>query len=451
MSVEATSSTLARRQVRERWANVNGAAAVASRIVNYGTRVAIVPLGLASLGVEGYGSWQALAALLSWMGLDFGVSAGLTTLAGELDARSATQELKRIISATVVAFALLGVGIFAVLCVWAWGGGVNGLLYGRLRGGALDDAIWTVIVCGFLYAVSAPAKAVAAVAMGVNLGYLDSVVNAVAGMATLAWIFLQPKPTSILVFGLASILPLVVAYGAGAVALFGSLRPELRPTLGELDGRAVGVLLRRSGPFWLFQTADLALLHAGNLLLAGTMGPEMVPVYATCVSLYAFVPNIISAFVAPYLPAFCGAVANADWDWIVGRTWRNLLLFGAVAGGVAILLTLAAQVIVAYWSGGRLHAPLGLAVALGVASVFTTLNSGVSVVLLGVGAIWAKTVAKCVAALVFVLSGWYLSGLQGVTGMGVALAVAGAVEVGLSIFVLMGVFRERAAGVANQE
>jgi O-antigen/teichoic acid export membrane protein len=418
-------------------------AAALARMVNYCSRVVVVPLSLAILGVEGYGSWQAIAAVLSWMGLDFGMSAALTTISGDLDARRAFVDLKRIISATVISFTVFGLITLAALWGWIESGGVSRLVSRQLVGNALGDAAATLLFCGLLYAISAPAKAVAAVAIGVNLGYLDSAINALAGIVTLVWLFLLPKPNSLFNYGVASILPLFASYVIGAIVLFIRLRPDLRPSVNSLDRSSFEVLLRRSGPFWFYQTADLTMLHSASLILAGTLGPEAVPLYSTCNSLYSFVPNLIGAFVGPYLPAFCGAVANDDWSWILKSTRRNVWMSALLAASVAILLGLTARLIVGYWTGGRLDPPLALVVSMGIVSVSTTVNSVIAVALLGIGQIWRKTLIKCVAAAVLVAAGVFLSAKVGVSGMAMAAALSGLIEVGFSICILNTVFRAK--------
>jgi O-antigen/teichoic acid export membrane protein len=151
--------------------------------------------------------------------------------------------------------------------------------------------------------------------------------------------------------------------------------------------------------FFGLQLALVSVFAVDNLIIARTLGAEVVPDYAVPYRMFAFVLTIVGFAVNPLWPAFGDAIADGDDSWVRRTLARAIRLTVAVASILAAVLVVTGNVLLGWWTNDAIAAstPLlaGLAVwviAQGLASTISMFLNGAAIMRFQLITFWCMAV-----------------------------------------------------------
>ena len=414
---------------RDRQAAKSIAAGLAGQVLSYGARLAVVPLSLTLVGVEGYGLWLVVGSLVAWSGLtDFGFSPGLINVIAQAYGRSDREGIRRHIS---TGFAINGILALVLALVFVMVADWSGLprLLGIKDPKLIAEVHYVVLASGLLTAGMTLTRVIPTVCTALQEGYLVTW-STLGGslVALLLLLLLALKGTSLLGYTLAMGLPPLTAQLVLGGHLFFRSHPDLRPKLRNCERSSFIAILRFAGPLTLYQIAIMGTLQSANIMIANRLGPAIVPQYSVPYAAFAVLISITWGIAFPFLPAYSEAAARDDWHWIRRRATMVWASTAAIVGGGGILFVLTGSRLVDIWTGGRIVPTTGLLAALGCYCVLRSLSNATGVLLSGLGRVGLLGVVACMSTMLYVAGAWKLLAIVGLFGIPLAGVVAHLLE-----------------------
>jgi O-antigen/teichoic acid export membrane protein len=416
----------AQRRHRSRQAWRTTTAGLLARIVTLGVRFLSVPLALKVLGAEGYGLWLTSWSLVTWLLLgDAGLSVGLISSLSKAAANNDRDTLQRLVSTAV--FSLLAVSVLVAL-------GTAVILFlpdpGRLLGLAgghrlAAEARSLILVAGWISAVSVCTNSVSTICAGLQIGYLGSASLVAGSLLSLGCLALMAIFGGGLIgFALASGLPPVLANVALAGYLFGWREPGLRPRI-RLWHRGTYCAMARTGVLiFAVQFGEMAMLQSSNLIIAGHLGPAVVPQYSVAFGLLMQVMSLSYIFTFPLWSAYAEADQRGDLPWIRSILRHNILTTQTLTGAGALGLLVFGRSFIGLWAGKPAVPPQSLLTAMAVYCLIWQWSSSIAVLLNGLSQMWLRAIMAPVTGAIFVGASLVLLPRLGLCGIPIAGLIA---------------------------
>ncbi len=404
-----------------------GASACAAAI-QLGVGLLVVPLSLAYLGNAQYGLWMTATSLTAMLAFaDFGMGNGLLNAIASADGNddghaAATATASAMVLLTGLA-ALLAVAFWASYPVVGWDRVLNASATPLASPARQIVAI--TVMCAI---ASLPLGVSQRVQMGYQEGFLNaawSAVGSVLGLLALVVAIGRHAALPWLVLCVAG--GPVVALAANGVVLFGWRRPVLRPRWSAVSAPAMAHLLGAGALFFAIQMAGAVGYQLPVLAIAHLLGPADVTAFSVPLRLFMVMPALMGFFLTPLWPAYREAIARGDGRWvkrIVGRSIRLCLALN-VAWGAGLILV--GPVLLRWWVGPRVTAPLELRVALAMWAALTGLGGPFAMLLNAAGALRFQAVCAWLMAAASVVLSIALIPVLGVAGAAAAMVTAQAV------------------------
>lgn len=320
-----------------------------------------VPLTIGYLGVERYGAWVTIGAVLTWMNLtDFGLGTGLAN-AVTADAHRDRPDLVRMhISNFILLVGGIGIVMAAVAgLVWTavdWGGflGVHGA-------SAVTELNRALAIAFALFLVRMPLSMASKVYIAYQEGHLGNrwtALGSVLGLCGLIAVTQLRGGLPMLVFAIYGIGVIVDAISA--LWLFLHHRPDVRPHWREIRPAAFAQIASVGGQFFVLTVMALVTFQSDTIVIAHYLGAGKVPSYSIPYQLfnYAVLPQ---AMAFPYLwSAFTEAITRGDLPWV--RRAFTLYVFGSVAltALVALVMLAISRPFIGWWTHGNVEPTLPL-------------------------------------------------------------------------------------------
>jgi O-antigen/teichoic acid export membrane protein len=196
----------------------------------------------------------------------------------------------------------------------------------------------------------------------------------------------------------------------------------------------------------VYQLAQLGVLYSANLLIGNRLGAGIVPQYS--VPYAAFAALIAAAFLiaTPYTPALAEAKARGDWHWMKRRTSQLLLASVGMFTAGALILTIAGQPLIAWWTGKAVRPSMNLLVALLFLGVFRVAANTINEVLTGLGLVRFSAGAFVAVSASYVVVSWLALPVFGLTTVPVVCGIALLAYLAVSLPMA---FRHMSAGQAR--
>ncbi|MGE5357849.1 MAG: lipopolysaccharide biosynthesis protein [Bacteroidales bacterium] len=347
-----------------RRASASAAASTVAALVQVGVGLLVVPLALGYLGTDRYGLWMTVTSLTAMAAFaDFGMGNGLLNAVAQADGRDDSLAIARAVSSAVVLLtvvaAVLGATFWISYPLVAWERIVNAAppLVNEAR-----LAVAIMLTCAVL---SLPLGTAQRTQMGYQEGFVNSAWTAagsVIGLVALLAAIRGHAALPVLVLALAG-AP-VVALAANALALFGWRRPAIRPRMRHVSRTTMAELLGSGLLFFAIQLAGTIGYQLPILAVARLLNPGAVTAFTVPLRLFMVMPGLVGFFLTPLWPAYREALARGDVPW-VRRLVRKSIVIGLtlnVAWGLALVCF--GPLILHWWVGGQVTAPLGLRLAL---------------------------------------------------------------------------------------
>jgi O-antigen/teichoic acid export membrane protein len=204
-----------------------------------------------------------------------------------------------------------------------------------------------------------------------------------------------------------------------------------------------------AGPLTVYQLANLGVLYSANLLIANRLGAGMVPQYSVPYAAFAVFIATALLLVTPYTPALAEAKARGDWHWIEKRVVHLLLASIGMFMAGALVLTLAGQPFIRWWTHKAVHPTIGLLVALMIFGVFRVAGATINEVLTGLGLVRFTAGAFLATSVFYVVTSWLALPAFGLITVPVVCGIAQMVYLAVSLPVAFRHMERGTAHVAN--
>lgn len=311
-----------------------------------------VPLLLRVLGVERYGVYVTVTAVMAWIQIGIlGFGKGLVN--------------------ALVAAQVSGDDALARRYVWSFWVGLAGLVAGL---GAVAAAAFPFVPWAAVFRLSAavpPREIDATVAIAVTFTLVSLALSPVGfvftayqeeriGAIWLALRNLATLPALAAVWALGGGMPAVaVAAGASSLAvnlasvawLLGAHRPALRPRRGDVRREHLERALAASLTFFALDLATVLVYQTDKLLILRFAGSVAVARFEMASLVFLLAQSLFGVFLLPMWPALGEALRRGDHTWARGVLRRFSRGTAAGMGAVVAIAALAAPPLIGWWTG----------------------------------------------------------------------------------------------------
>ena len=356
-----TSTAEGRGAERHRRLALTAVASAAARGLTVLASLISIPLTLHYLGPERYGVWitiSTFSALLAFA--DLGIGNGLLTMVARASGRDDWRDIRVYISSAGVALTLIGAAV--MVCAVLLSATVDWTSFFNVSNvqaqGEVRAAVLVFLIC---FALSLPLTMVQRVQLALQRGFLTSLWQCAASLATLLLLLLAlalhaPLPWLVGVF-----VGTPLAAGLlNSLLFFGVQARAASPTPALCSRRHIGEVMKSGGLFFTLQIAIAAAFACDPLLITRLLGPEAVAPYSIADRLFSLVGLVVGLGVLPLWPAFGEALTRGDTAWANRTLVRATLLAGTVAIALSAALLIGSSSIIHLWIGGAQSVPFTL-------------------------------------------------------------------------------------------
>jgi len=377
-----------------------------------------VPLTIGYLGVERYGVWMTISALLAWLTIaDLGLGNGLTNALAEAYAKERS-DLAQIYVATtfwlLVVVALLFSGLIAACWSWIDWSVLFNVQSDQARAETSPAIALAIGITLLNLPLSVVAKIYGAYQERATANYWLAVGNIVSLFALIA----VTRTEGGLVWLVAAFSgALLVVTAISAVWLFGWHKPWLRPNISAVRRNNVRDILGTGGMFFVVQLAALLVFQTDNLIIAHYLGASQVTPYNVAWRLFSYT-TLLQIIIFPALwPAYTEAFARKDTAWIF-RTFRMNIFFSTLFTMILVLpLIFYGEFFIEIWAGKAAVPSFALLVWMGAWSLICVSMNAVACVLNASGHLQGQMIYGLIAAIINVILSIFLVVPFGITGV----------------------------------
>ncbi|MET3438008.1 oligosaccharide flippase family protein [Sphingomonas sp. 1185] len=400
----------------------------ASKALGLVVQFLAVPLAMRSLGAERFGIYTMLVSALIWIDLGrLGIGPGLTReLALAWNRGDQSRERMLFSNATFFLFGIAAaIALFLVAGYHAGSGSIDAI-FGASAMPYRSEILDGMIVVGVFLVAQIVFSAGEAARSAYQDDFINNLMNTLANLASLLLIFAVAllRPT-VPAFALAVFGSLALGKGVNLALLVLRSRPYLLPRWQYVDRTQLRPLLASSFAFWVVQIATLMMHNLSLLQLGHMIGAEGLTPFAVVFRLFQLLSTGILMVSMPLWPAITDALVRGDQEWIA-RACRRLVLgalaFSALAGLVVAGL---GSRLIPLWAGASVQPSATLCALLGLYFVIWMWNHCHTVILFGMGRLWAVAYAMLAeGSLVLILSALLVPRF-GAAGTAIGLCLAG--------------------------
>ncbi|MGN6161290.1 MAG: lipopolysaccharide biosynthesis protein [Marmoricola sp.] len=354
---------------------------VIARVATAGGSVIGVAMAARSLTAAELGVTSILTMLVVYFGFaDFGMSTLLMTRLPAAHARDDHEQARELVGSVLSAMLVVSsvVAVFGIASVYV-------LPWRRLLGagsiapGELDASLIVFVLTGAAGIVGMVGSRVLA---SMQQGATVQIATAVAAVGSVAAVGLCVAIHAalwgyVLAFAgpptLSGLVQLVLAF-----VRFPSLA-GIRHTLGLRSG--LGVL--RSGLEYGILSAGWVVAYTLDaIVVSSILGAAAAAVFGIATRLFSLIAGTLTVAGQQMWPAMADALARGEVDWVRARFRRSLQIAGGTAALSCLFLLVAGQTIARLWVGDKLVPPFALFVVLAVWTVYMTVITQYSYMLM---------------------------------------------------------------------
>ncbi|MFV9503721.1 MAG: lipopolysaccharide biosynthesis protein [Oscillochloridaceae bacterium umkhey_bin13] len=335
-------------------------AALLSRGVAAATGLLAIPLTLGYLGPERYGVWVVITTALLWLSVaDLGLSNGLLNRVATAHGQGRPDQVRQAIAATLVL--LSGIAGPLILLTLLVAPRLNWASLLNVQSSAAQAEVGLAMTLALMLAfMGFPLTLVRKILEGLQEGdraYLVATAVSLSGFTGL-----------LVVTGLRGGLPWLVlgvlgsqiaAWGLGSSWFFWRYRPDLRPTIHDLDRQTLGGLVQIGWQFFLVQILALINLSSDTFIITRVLGPEAVAPYHVTWQLFAYTTLVQQLSFNLVWARLAEAAGRADGTEVRRTYWRYMAASVGSTVLLAVPLALVAEPFIAFWTHGMVVLPPG--------------------------------------------------------------------------------------------
>ena len=390
------------------------------KVISAAATFAALPITIKYLGVEVFGVWSAMLAIVSWVILfDLGLGNGLRNKVADAVARG-DESIAAEYAAT--AYQFLGVLLFIIwLCAMA---ASFALPWQRIFNidsvAATELAIAVQVLMTFLLA---------------NF-WIGLVVSLASAMQRMSWVSGAQMFANLLALALVlmlskltvpSLVLIASAYGGALIIsnivlscvvfkYFPYLWPVQRANFAR--GRSI---INLGSRFFIIQLAGLMVFLTDKMLITQLLGPAYVTEYELMVRLMSILTLAHTTLSAPLWSAYTEAFSSGDFLWIK-RTLGNQIRYFSLFIAAAVVLLLGADTIYSVWIGADIAVSTNTLFWVTLLALLTVWNNIFAMFVNGVGEIGIQVVTAIIAIIVNIPISIFLVKIVGLGLSGIAIA-----------------------------
>lgn len=327
----------------------NTASNYADIVVTLGIRFLLTPFLLHELGVTIFGLWILITSLMNYgQLLDFGISGAVTKYVAEDLITNNAERSRRLITASLVLYTLLGLVLVAITFAGA------PLFIDILHVPASDRAEATrfLILVSVWVGLSLPCTTTGAVLGGLQRFDAYNVIDIVVGTV------LSAIATVVVLLSGGGLLGLVLvnigtrlAVQIPSIWVINRVAPEFRVGWHGLDRESVRTVLTFGSSIFIGQTAMRLQTKTDTIVIGAMLTVSSVTPYSFALQLTQVARTLVNQFLQVLLPVASELHAESDWDRLRALYLTSMRLVLAISlpiGGVFIGL---AGPFMALWVG----------------------------------------------------------------------------------------------------
>jgi O-antigen/teichoic acid export membrane protein len=411
------SSDSGRAHERRRRALMTSLAAITSKAVSVGTQLISVPLTLHYLGNERFGLWMAMSSLIAMLAFaDLGIGNGLLNAIAEAYGKDDVAQMRRYTSSALAMLSGVAALLLIIFCLlyplipWARFFNVDD----PIAQAEVGPATAAFMIC---FALNVPATVVQRVQLGVQLGFLANVWQALGSLMALGAVLIVIRYNGglewlVLAFAGAPVLAAVI----NAMYFFSRLRPDLSPQFRVVTMSVAHKLLRSGLLFLVLQIVASAAYLSDNVVIARVLGAGSVTTYAIPEKMFSVIPIVLAMLLTPLWPAYGEAVARGDATWARRVFQKTLAVSFFVSASLSLILFSFANIILHAWARKDIDPPTALLLGLAIWKVVEALGIAVSIYLNGLNMIREQVLLSLVTGLVAISAKIYFVQRFGIAG-----------------------------------
>ena len=370
---------------RSRRVGISALAGGGARIVTMLCSFVSIPLCLKYLGNESFGVWATITSLVGVLAFaDLGIGNGILNRIGAARGIGDSLAIRQAIASALCLLSAIAVAGFVIfsLCykVVPW----NSVL-GITAELPSDKVALAILVFAALFAVNLPTTILQRVQYALQMGELNGIAQAAAGILSLALMYLIVT----IDLGLAGMVAALML--APILTIWGSAfwmfvrHPELRLETEDIQKKEMIAILKSGLQFLALGVSFALCFMTDNLIVAQVVGPESVASYAVHQKYLSPAIFFAGLILAPLWPAYAEALAAGDVQWVKRIFKRSVFSLGAMGGALTLGLIVVAPWLMRLWLAGRIVPDYLLLAALGLWVTIDLIGKAVAAFLNGVG------------------------------------------------------------------
>lgn len=392
----------------------SGIAKILAMVISF----AMVPLTLNYLGGERFGLWMTISSAVAMLGFsDLGVGSGLMNAVASAHGKDDNQEIKKNIAVGILLLSAIAILILVIFFI-AYHNVTWSRLFKVTSQIAANEVAPTVAIIVIFFALSIPAGIAIKVQMGLQLGFISNLWQAVGSavvlIAVLGVIFFDGGLPYI---AAASVAPPVIVSIFAGIYFFYRQRPNLRPKFNNLKTGDTKYLAGTSSLFLVLQISGLIAFQKDNLIITHFLGTNAVAVYAVAFKLFSLPTIIMSLFLNALWPAYAEANSRGDKQWILNSFRKSIRYCTIIVFPIALVLLAAGKWLIEKWAGPSVVPSWDLLIGLFFWTILTILGGNFAMLLNGLGVIKFQVITSVTMAVVSIILSVWLVPIIGVSGV----------------------------------
>ncbi len=390
---------------------------LAGKGISISAQLIAVPVAISALGVERFGVYAILTALLNWINMaTMGISPSLTVQIITAHADNDKKNETEVFTTAFLFSAIVSITLIILIQSFIRVIGVESLFGAKLHNHSLELQEG-LFVLSFFMAANIILSVIEAAQAGYQNQYLNNIFLSVGSLATILIIFLVVKnwptiPNMILaVFG-APMLARII----NLVNLFRN-HEYLIPRFKNFKLPLLKVLLSTGSTFLLTQLGSFLYQNATVYLVGRKLGATSAAHMSVMMLVLSLSGSLLIMLTQPLWPAIQDATTRGDYNWAkmtYNKILRNFVPYIAV---IAFIISTYGSYFVELWMKTSAEIPHLTQFLWGVYFFLVAWEHINYSFLLGLGKYWVASSSFLFGALIMLISSIYLVEMWGLSGI----------------------------------
>lgn len=396
------------------WTTVTAGAA---KVAAVAAMLISVPLTLDYLGLERFGLWMAISAVISMLGFaDFGLGNGILNAISHASGRNDDVTIHRSVSNGIIMLAAIG-GLILLIFLAVYRHVPWPSVFNVSSATAALESGPVVLVLVLCFIATLPLGTTQKIQLGLQQGYWANLWEAAGSVLGLLGIIVAIQLQASLQWIALSMAGVPLIFRAiNTLVFFGYQEKTLRPSFGHLDFGVIRRLMRTGFLFFVLQLAVIVGFQSDNIIIARILGVEAVAGYDVALKLATLPAMFIGLVVVAQWPAYGEASTRGDSEWIRRTFIKTVRLSLLFAVPFAVILIAWGDTLIRIWAGPEVVPSTALLIGMATWSILLVLGSVFSALLNGLHVVKFQAIAALLMATANVLLSIYLVGKIGVLG-----------------------------------